>query len=151
MSIKRPSVRSWCRGDFEVSTDPGRLDAGFIWRELSRSYWSKGRTRKEIRKAFDNSLVVFGLYRRDGAQVGCARLVTDTVRLAFLMDVIVTEAERGKGLGTWLARCVVDHPDLRAVRTWMLATRDAHSLYKKSGWKPLSRCEKYMVRRGGVS
>jgi len=74
-------------------------------------------------------------------------LVTDGVRFAYLMDVIITKTERGKGLGTWLSECIVNHPDLRGVRGWMLATRDAHSLYRKSGWKPLKKAEKYMARK----
>ena len=147
MQTQRFPVRRWLRHGYEVSTDPKRLDFGFVWEELHGSYWGKGLTRAEVKKASENSLVVFGLYRPDGKQIGYARLVTDAVRFAYLMDVVVAKSERGKGWGLWLNECIVGHPDLGKVRAWMLATRDAHALYKKAGWKPLRRPGRFMVRR----
>ena len=136
---------SWHRNGYEISTDPKRIDLEFVHLELARSYWSPGIPRPVVEKAIENS-VVFGLYRPDGRQVGFARLVTDAATFAYLCDVVIAEAERGGGLGTWMTECVVGHPDLQRLRRWMLVTRDAHGLYEKSGWAPPKEPARYMER-----
>jgi GNAT superfamily N-acetyltransferase len=138
-------VRTWRKKGYALSTDPARLDMDFVHRELGRSYWSPGVPRSVVEKAVANSLT-FGLYRADGTQVGYARLVTDMATFAYLADVIVTEAERGKGLGRWMNERIVAHPDLQTLRRWMLATRDAHGLYRRFGWAPLKAPERFMER-----
>jgi GNAT superfamily N-acetyltransferase len=85
-----------------------------------------------VARSLEGSLV-FGLYHASG-QVGFARVVTDEVVLAFLSDVFVLEAHRGKGLGVWLVETVVGLPELRHVRRWLLGTRDAHALYRRFGF-----------------
>lgn len=81
------------------------------------------------------------------SQIGFARVVTDYIRFAYLADVFVLEEHRGHGLGRWLVECVLDHPDLRDVRKWMLATRDAHSLYERLGFAEVGEPEWLMERR----
>jgi GNAT superfamily N-acetyltransferase len=66
--------------------------------------------------------------------VGFARVVTDYATFAYLADVFVIEEYRGRGLSVWLMECVAAHPRLQGLRRWMLGTRDAHTLYEKSGW-----------------
>jgi GNAT superfamily N-acetyltransferase len=143
--MKNSPIRTWKKRGYVLSTDPAALNMDFVHRALARSYWSPGVPRAVVEKAAANSLV-FGLYRADGAQVGYARLVTDMATFAYLADVIVTEAERGKGLGRWMNECIVSHPDLRGLRRWMLATRDAHRLYRRVGWSPLKAPERFMER-----
>jgi GNAT superfamily N-acetyltransferase len=70
--------------------------------------------------------------------------------------VFVLHEHRGRGLGTWLIECVMSHPELQGLRRWLLGTRDAHDLYRKSGFTPLKRPEIFMeivdpdiYRRGG--
>ena len=58
---------------------------------------------------------------------------------------IVTNA-RGNRLGVWLMECIVSHPELQGLRRWMLATRDAHGLYKKTGFKELHDATRFMER-----
>lgn len=135
----------WARDGYEVSTDPARLDAAFVHRELAATYWAAGRSRDAQDKANANS-ICFGLYAADGRQVGFARLVTDRATFAYLADVFVVESERGKGLGVWLNECVVSHPELRGLRRWILATKSAHGLYEKMGWKRLAAPERFMER-----
>lgn len=135
----------WRRPGYEISTDAARLDMDFVHRELSHSYWSPGVPRSVIERAVAGS-VIFGIYRKDGPQVGFARLVTDTATFAYLCDVVVTEDARGTGLGTWLMECIAAHPDLQGLRRWMLATRDAHGLYAKTGWTPLNTPERFMEK-----
>jgi GNAT superfamily N-acetyltransferase len=125
-------TRDWTRGEYTISTDRERLDLDVIHGFLVRSYWAEGRSRARVARSLAGSLV-FGLYHACG-QVGFARVVTDEVVLAFLSDVFVLEAHRGKGLGVWLVETVVGLPELRHVRRWMLGTRDAHALYRRFGF-----------------
>ena len=138
-------IQRWQRPGYVISTDPARLDMDFVHRELSRSYWSPGVSREIVERAAANS-IVFGVYRETGAQVGFARLITDSATFAYLCDVVITQTERGKGLGRWLNECLVAHPQLQGLRRWVLATRDAQGLYRKTGWAPLKAPERFMER-----
>ncbi len=130
------------RGDYDISTDPGRLDLDAIHGYLARSYWAQAVPRAVVARAIRHSLC-FGLYRGT-AQVGFARVVTDSTTFAYLADVFVLEAHRGRGLGKWLIDCVLGHADLQGLRRFMLATRDAHGLYAQYGFTPLAHPERLM-------
>ena len=120
--------------DYEISTDPARLDFNAIHAYLVRSYWSPGIPLATVERAARNSLS-FGVYEKlTGAQVGFARVVTDHATFAYLCDVYVLEAHRGAGLGKLMMREVMTHPALAGARRVMLATRDAHGLYRLSGF-----------------
>ena len=120
--------------DYEISTDPARLDFDAIHAYLVRSYWSPGIPLATVERAARNSLC-FGVYQKPtGAQVGFARVVTDHATFAYLCDVYVLEAHRGAGLGKLMMREVMAHPALMGARRVMLATRDAHGLYRQSGF-----------------
>ncbi|TMA48016.1 MAG: GNAT family N-acetyltransferase, partial [Deltaproteobacteria bacterium] len=67
-------------------------------------------------------------------QVGFARIVTDHATFAYLADVFVLEAFRGRGLGKWLVEVTVTLPELQGLRRWLLATADAHELYRRFGF-----------------
>ena len=122
---------------YEISTDTGRLDHAVIHRFLSEeSYWARGVPRDVVDRAIENSLC-FGLYR-DGMQVGFARAVTDRAAIAYLADVFVLPEHRGKGLGKWLIEEVLAHPDPQGLRRFFLGTEDAHSLYRRFGFRPLA-------------
>lgn len=121
---------------YEISTDSSRLDVDAIHAFLSQSYWSPGIPRTKVARAIANSLC-FGAFS-DGQQVGFARVVTDKATFAYLCDVYVLEAHRGRGLAQQLMDRVVAHPDLQGLRRMMLATRDAHALYAKYGFTPLA-------------
>lgn len=118
-----------------VSTDQGLLDLDLIHGFLSQSYWARGIPRALVERAVRNSLC-FGLYEGE-RQVGFARVVTDQATFAYLADVFVIESHRGRGLAKALVAAVVAEPRLQGLRRWMLATRDAHSLYARFGFEPL--------------
>ena len=132
------------REGLTISTDAARLDMDVICDFLTRAYWAKGRPRAATERAYQNSLV-FGLYAGP-RQVGVARVVSDFSIFAYLMDVFVHEDYRGRGLGQWLVATVLDHPDLKNVRRWMLATSDAHELYATFGFQVISDPRGWMER-----
>jgi GNAT superfamily N-acetyltransferase len=125
--------REWRREGFVVSTDKSRLDVGVVHTFLSSSYWAAGIPEEEVARSIEHSLC-FGLYGAGGEQVGFARVITDYTFLAYLADVFVLDSHRGRGLGKWLVEAVTSHPELRGIRKWMLATGDAHELYRKYGF-----------------
>ncbi|MFZ2959414.1 MAG: GNAT family N-acetyltransferase [Candidatus Ozemobacteraceae bacterium] len=128
---------------FEISTDPFRLDTKAIHAYLSRAHWSRGIPLQVVATSLERSLC-FGLYDASGSQVGLARVITDYATFAYLCDVYTLEGHRGKGLGKWLMECVMQHPDLRGVRRFMLVTPDAHGLYRKNGFEQIRHPENYM-------
>jgi len=134
----------WKREGLTVSTDRARLDRDAIHEFLRGSYWARGIPRELVDRAIDNSLC-FGLY--DGGRlVGFARVITDFTTFAYLSDVFVLESHRGRGLGTRFMERVLSHPDLQNLRRWMLATADAHGLYRRVGFTALSKPERLMEK-----
>jgi len=127
---------------FTISTDPSRLDVDAIADMLTRAYWALGRPRERTERAIANSLV-FGVYDGD-KQIGIARIVSDYAIFAYLCDVFIHEDYRARGLGKWLMETVRSHPDLQGLRRWVLATHDAHELYKQYGWTPLENPQNWM-------
>lgn len=132
-------------GGFFVSDDAARIDLDVVHGYLTRSYWSPGISRPRVEQALRNSLV-FGVYGADGVQVGFARVVTDRTTFAYLCDVFILESHQGQGLGKRLMEAVMAHPDLQGLRRFLLATRDAHSLYARHGFTPLKSPERFMER-----
>ena len=142
------TIRTWRRGDYEISTDPSRLDLDVTHAFLTAdAYWSPGVPRDIVERAIANSMV-FGVYKvsgpGDAAQTGLARVVSDKATFAWICDVFVLPEHRGHGLGKWLMECVTAHPELQGLRRWMLATRDAHGLYAQYGFTQLHDAAKFM-------
>jgi GNAT superfamily N-acetyltransferase len=134
----------WVRDEFTVTCDPARLDRTVIAEFLASSYWAKGIPASTVAKSLENSLC-FGLL--DGTrQIGFARVISDYATIAYLGDVFVLREYRGAGLAKWLMQCVVSHPQLQGLRRWLLATRDAHGLYRQFGFTPLKSPEVFMER-----
>ncbi len=139
---------------YTISDDPARLDLDVVHRYLStESYWAKGLPRETLERSVAGSLC-FGIYMKkdeDGAgegsgQVGFARVITDRATFAWLADVFVLPAHRGRGLSKRLLETILAHPDLVGLRRFMLATRDAHELYRQFGWSEPTKPQNLMDR-----
>jgi GNAT superfamily N-acetyltransferase len=118
---------------YTISTDQARLDVALVHRYLSRdSYWAFGVPLQVVQRAIRNSLC-FGMYQHE-QQIGFARVVTDAATFAYLADVFIVASHRGGGLGKQLIAAVMAHVDLQGLRRFMLATRDAHRLYRQFGF-----------------
>jgi GNAT superfamily N-acetyltransferase len=135
------------RDGYLISTDPARLDREAIWRFLRTTYWSPNVRREVVERAIEHSLV-FGLLSPREEQAGFARVVTDRARFAWLADVFVLRAHRGRGLGAWLVETVLAHPELAGLR-FVLATADAHRLYERFGFRPVD-AARMMERRAAT-
>ena len=127
-----------------VSIDKTKLDIPFIQTFLKDIYWTAPRTIEEVQIVIDNSFC-FGIYL-DGQQIGFARVITDYVVFAYLMDVFIIEEHRGKGYASILIDAMTTEPQLQQVKIWRLATSDAHFLYEKFGFKALAHPEKMMEK-----
>jgi len=136
----------WRQGDYVISTERERLDVDLIHKFLSESsYWAIGRSLEVVRRSIEHSLA-FGIYQGERQQIGFARVITDYATFAWIADVFVLEEFRGQGLGKWLVEIILGHPELQAFRRWVLATKDAHELYRSYGFQELQRPERWMER-----
>lgn len=139
--------REWTRDGYTVSNDPGRLQMDVIHPFLAGSYWAAGIPREIVARSIAGSLS-FGVYH-GGQQVGFARVISDRATFAYVADVFVLEAHRGRGLARWMMQCILETPELQGLRRWLLVTRDAHQLYHNVGFVTVERPDGFMeiVRR----
>jgi GNAT superfamily N-acetyltransferase len=128
--------------EFLLSTDKTKLDLTFVHRFLSQSYWAKNMPLHILEQSVKNSLCI-GIYK-DMKQAGFARVITDYSTFAWLSDVFVDEAFRGKGLSKELMRFILSFEEFRWLRRFMLSTRDARGLYAQFGFKPLKSPDVFM-------
>lgn len=128
---------------YRISFNKADMDFSIIHSFLSSSYWAKGIPKEILQTAIENSLC-FGVFTNSGNQVGFARVVTDFATFGYLADVFILESHRGKGLSEWLMKVIFAHPNLQNFRRFTLATRDAHGLYRKFGFKELAHPETFM-------
>src|SRR5262249_10234047 len=89
----------YVRGPYTISTDQGRIDLLAVHRFLAGSYWASGVPLEVVARSIRGSLC-FGVYR-GRRQVGFARVISDGATFAYLADVFVLPAERGRGLASW--------------------------------------------------
>ncbi len=132
--------------DYTISMDRERVDVGMVAAYLGNdSYWAVGRPAEVVRRSIESS-TVFGAYDVDGTQAGVARLVTDEATFGWLCDVFVLDAHRGNGLGKHLVAAATTHADLLGLQRLVLATADAHDLYRPFGFEASDEPERWMYR-----
>ncbi|SIQ02861.1 Ribosomal protein S18 acetylase RimI [Peribacillus simplex] len=137
---------------FSISTDKKYLDVDLIHNFLNQeAYWSKGITKETVMKSIENTTLCFGVYKGEvgnegSEQVGFARVITDLATHAYLCDVFILPDYRKLGLSKWLMDVITNHSELEGVRRFMLATNDAHSLYKKYGFNQIDNPELFMQK-----
>ncbi len=138
-------MSEWQKNEFTIKTNRNDLQVEAILSYLvNHSYWAKNRTLEQLETVIENSLC-FGVYKAE-RQVGFARIVTDYATFAYLGDVYILPEFQGVGLGKWLMDVISEHPDLQGFRRWILATRDAHTLYEKYGFTELKHPERWMEK-----
>ena len=132
----------WTKDDFSISTDKEKLAIDFIHGYLRQSYWAENIPLDVVQRSVKGSLC-FGVYHGD-KQIGFARVITDEATFAYLCDVFIDEGFRGKGLSKWLMETILAYPGLQGLRRFMLATRDAHGLYRQFGFEELTFTDRWM-------
>ena len=134
----------WDIGEYKISTNKSLLDVNKIHKYLSNeAYWAIGRTLEVVQRSIEHSLC-YGVYS-GSEQVGFARVVTDYATFAWLADVFILPEYRGKGLSKKLIEVILENSELQGLRRWLLATRDAHGLYERFGFRPLFNPEKWLA------
>jgi GNAT superfamily N-acetyltransferase len=129
----------------EIDDDGERVDLDTTYDlVVGQGYWADDRSRETVADSIPGSWA-FGVY--DGStQVGFARVVTDRATFAWICDVIVDEAYRGRGIGTWLMQTLTAALDDAGVKRQLLATLDAHEVYRPLGYGELAHPERWMER-----
>ena len=129
---------------YRVSTDKSLLNVDKIHHYLSNeSYWAKGRSLSQVITSIDNSRC-FDVYDNK-EQLAFARVVTDTVSFAYLLDVFVFEAYQNTGVGKLLLKAIFNHHELQNLN-WLLRTYDTQGLYEKYGFKTIDNLSSYMKK-----
>jgi GNAT superfamily N-acetyltransferase len=120
-----------------------RVDIDRVHRWLSEeSYWAAGRSRTLVARSLEGSLP-FSVFA-DVHQVGFARVVTDGATFGWICDVFVDRGHRGRGLGTWLVDTIVEDMTARGIQRLLLATKDAHEVYRRAGFTELEGPGRFM-------
>ncbi|SHM47605.1 GNAT family N-acetyltransferase [Gracilibacillus kekensis] len=120
------------KDEFLISDDRTLINIQTVYNLLSPTYWAKDRSIKTIEKSIENSYV-FGVYHNNN-QIGFGRIVSDQAVFSWILDVVINSNYQGKGIGTWLIECMIQHPDLINTK-FALATKDAHDFYRKFNFK----------------
>ena len=116
-----------------------RIDSsleGIDWEQakadLAADRFDNGRSADALRRSFEQSAHV--AFARDGDRVvGMARLLSDGVCNAYLVDVWTASSYRRRGIASSMVRLLVDAVPGQNVG---LQTDDAQELYASLGFKP---------------
>lgn len=142
----------WQREEYWISTDKSLIKTNIVHSFLCKeSYWAQGISKEKVEKSIENSTICFGVYKQNKdevpIQVGFARVVSDLTIFAYLADVFIIKDVRGEGLGKWLVEVITEqHPDLKGIKRFLLATEDAHSLYHQFGFKGIEKPERFLEK-----
>ena len=128
----------------EINSNSEDLRINDVHDMLSKVFWSLNITKTEILKGIKNSALVVGAYNENAKQIGFLRVISDKVRFAYLLDVVVHEDYRRQGIGQRMVKFALSNPELEEVYQWLLITTDAHGVYQKCGFEPLKNPEKWM-------
>ena len=119
-------------GEYIYSDNKALISVDKTQELLEKTYWINNRKKETTIKAIENSICI-GIYLKK-EMVGFARLVTDHATMYWLCDVVIDEKHRKNGLGKKLIEIITNMKDLDGM-FGILATRDAHGLYEKYGFK----------------
>ncbi|WP_092626948.1 GNAT family N-acetyltransferase [Actinopolyspora mzabensis] len=117
-----------------AADDPTRPDLDAVWRFPStEAYRGRWREFDDFRRQVRHAWRVVGCYDPHGETVGFARAFSDGVAMAYLADVYIETAHRGRALGRGLVHEMIDNGPGKNFK-WMLHTDDAHELYRDFGF-----------------
>jgi predicted GNAT family acetyltransferase len=100
--------------------------------DLAADHFDNGRSAKALRLSFEQSQHV-AFARDDGRVVGMARMLSDSVCNAYVVDVWTKSEYRRQGIGSTLMRMLADAVPGQHIG---LQTDDAQDLYRSLGYAP---------------
>jgi GNAT superfamily N-acetyltransferase len=136
MTQMYPSFMEWNKDDYRITTDKEKIDVDYTHQLLAKTYWAEGISKSIVEKSIQGS-ICFAVFHQQ-QQIGFARVISDEATFAYLADVFIDPAYRGKGLSRWMMEVIMAYPTLQGLRRFLLATRDAHGLYEKFGFEPIT-------------
>ena len=132
---------------YTITTDKSKINFTLVHDYLSKqSYWSANISADTVKRSIENSVCFTVLFHDE--QVGFARVITDKATFGYLADVFILPEHERKGLGKWLMETILTNEGLKGFRSWMLATKDAHGLYEKFGFKLTNDTTRIMRKQG---
>lgn len=124
--------------DIIIKDGLNNMDFEKVTKMLSDAFWCKGIKINEVIKGAENSALVVGVFIDNENQIGYARVISDKTRFAYILDVYVDENFRRNGIGQKMINYILNHEELKDVYQWLLITKDAHDVYSKVGFNPIS-------------
>jgi GNAT superfamily N-acetyltransferase len=132
----------WTKDAYRITTYKEQINIDYVHGFLSQTYWAENIPLDTVRRSIEGSLC-FSVFYGD-QQVGFARVITDGATFAYLADVFIDEGFRGRGLSKWLVDVILSYPQLQGLRRFLLATKDAHGLYRQFGFQSLHTVDSWM-------
>jgi GNAT superfamily N-acetyltransferase len=122
--------------EIDVRDEVGADGLASLMDLFAAAWWTTDRTTDDAERMLAGSdLVVALVHRPSGRLVGFARVITDEVYVAVVLDVIVAPGARASGLGAILMDAVVGHPRLSTVRSIELVCQpDLVAFYRRWGF-----------------
>jgi RimJ/RimL family protein N-acetyltransferase/GNAT superfamily N-acetyltransferase len=111
-------------------------------------WWTRERTIEDVRRMLDATKILVGFADpKTDRLIAFARVLTDEVYKALVLDVIVAPAAREKGMGRALMDAVIAHPALAAVRHFELYCRpELVPFYRRWKFEPAGDNLRFMRR-----
>ena len=102
-----------------------------------REWWTKGRSLIDTKACVEGSQICIGVVDASGHLQGFARVLTDYTFKALIFDLIVSERQRGTGLGDKLMGLIMNHEQLRHVKHFELyCLPELYAFYENYGFSP---------------
>ena len=128
--------------NIRITDDKNQIDLDKVHQFLKTTYWSKDIPKEVVQKVIENSLTV-GLLLEDQL-IGFGRSITDYATFAYIADIYVKPEFRGKGYSKMIVQALLDKSGSEDLRRILLATSDAHGLYRKFDFKNLGKPENFL-------
>lgn len=128
--------------ELAISSEADDMDVAMIHAFLTTTYWATGRTQEQVATSIRHSQP-YGFFL-DKKQIAFARVLSDKVAFAYVLDVFVLPSFRRQGYATRLLEHILNDRSFADVRVWLLKTRDAHEFYSRLGFTTLPAPDDFM-------
>lgn len=123
--------------DYKVRKGLEVMDKERVAELLHSTDWARERSVEMIEQSMEQS-ISYGVFDKNDYQIGYARIISDLTTTFYLMDVVIDEGYRGRGLGKLLMDSIMeDVGHLYGI----LHTENAAGLYEKYGFREVKDCE----------